>query len=83
LRGSRHLSEKLPDISRPQFPLSLLWVSRVVGDVRAPGSASGNLQSRVRTISLHGCGTYGDISLRGPTVDEEEEEEEKEEVKES
>jgi hypothetical protein len=72
--GSRHLSAKLPDISRPKFPLSLPQVSRVVGDVEAPGGASGNFQSRVRTISLHDCGTYGGISLRGPTEEEEEEE---------
>jgi hypothetical protein len=37
------MSAKLPDISRPQFPLSLLGVSRVVGDVGARGSASEDL----------------------------------------
>jgi hypothetical protein len=36
---------KLPVISRPQFPLSLLEVSRIVADVGAPGGASGNFQS--------------------------------------
>jgi hypothetical protein len=56
-RGCRHLSEKLPDISRPQFPLSLLEISRVDGDVGAPDGASVNFQSRVSTISLNGC--YG------------------------
>jgi hypothetical protein len=73
------LSAKLPDISRPQFPLSLLEVSRVVGDVEAPGGTSVNFQSRVNTISLNGCGTSVDISLRGPTEEEEEEEEEEKE----
>jgi hypothetical protein len=63
-RGSRHLSAKLPDISHLQFPLSLLEVSGVGGDVGAPGGASGHFQSRVRTISLHGCGTSGGSSLR-------------------
>jgi hypothetical protein len=70
------LSAKLPDISRPQFAQSLLEVSRDIGDVGAPGSASGNFQSRVRTISLHGCGTDGGIRLRGPTGGGGEEEEE-------
>jgi hypothetical protein len=58
-------------------PLSLLGVSHVVGDVGAPIGASGNSQSRVRIISLHGCGTYRGISFRGPTEEEEEEELEK------
>jgi hypothetical protein len=63
------LSAKLPDISRPQFPLSLLEVSRVGGDVGALGGGSRDFQSRVRTISLHGCGTYGGISLQGSTFE--------------
>jgi hypothetical protein len=47
------LSAKLPVISGPQFPLSLLEVSHVVVGVGggAPGGASGNFQSRVSTIS--------------------------------
>jgi hypothetical protein len=43
----------------PTVPLSQLEVSCVVGDVGAPGGASENLQSRVCTISLHGCGNPG------------------------
>jgi hypothetical protein len=50
--------------------------------VGAPGDASGNFQSRVRKISLHGCGTYGGISLRGPTEEEEEEEDDGDEEEE-
>jgi hypothetical protein len=57
MRGICHFSAKLLAISRPQFPLSLLGVSRVVVDVGAPGGASGNFQSRASTISLYGCGT--------------------------
>jgi hypothetical protein len=45
------LSAKLPDISRLQFPLSLLEVFRVVVDVGAPVGASGNVQSRVSTMA--------------------------------
>jgi hypothetical protein len=70
------MSKTLPDISRPQFPLSLLEVSRIVTDVEAPGGASVNFQSRVSTISLNYCSTSGGISLRGPIEEEEEEEEE-------
>jgi hypothetical protein len=55
-------------------PLSLLEVSRVVVGVGAPGVASGNFQSRARTISLHGCSTSGGISNLGPIEEEEEEE---------
>jgi hypothetical protein len=54
----------------PTVHLSLLEASRVfgdvgaLGDVGAPSGASGNFQSRVRsTINLHGCGTYGGISI--------------------
>jgi hypothetical protein len=46
------LSAKLPVISHPQFPLSLIEVSRIVIEVRAPGGANGNFQSRVSAISL-------------------------------
>jgi hypothetical protein len=42
-----------------------------------PGGGSGNFQSRVHTISLHGCSTSGGTSHRGP-IEEEEEEEERE-----
>jgi hypothetical protein len=66
----------------PTVPVSLLEVFCVVVDVGAPGGASGNFQSRVSTISLHGCGTPGDDSLRGPTEVEEEEEEGEEEEEE-
>jgi hypothetical protein len=45
-RGTRHLSAKLPAISRPQFPLSLLGVSRVVVDVR------GRLAAQVGTSKV-------------------------------
>jgi hypothetical protein len=45
----------------PQFPLSLLEVSRIVGDVGASGSTSENFQSRVRKISLHGCVVSSDV----------------------
>jgi hypothetical protein len=65
------LSAKLLVISHPQFPYSLLEVSRIVVDVGASGGASGSFQSRVRTISLHGCGTSGGDSLCGPTEEEE------------
>jgi hypothetical protein len=51
--GTRHLSAKLPAISCPQFPLSLLEVSRIVTDMGAPGSASGNFQSQASTTSPH------------------------------
>jgi hypothetical protein len=50
--------------------------------VGAPGGASGNFQSRVSTISLHGCGTSGGDSLRDLTEEEEEEEEEEDEEEE-
>jgi hypothetical protein len=66
------MSAKLPDISRPQFPFSLLELCRVGGDVGASGGGSGNFQSRVRTISLYGCSTYGGNSLQGPIEEEEE-----------
>jgi hypothetical protein len=68
------LSAKLPVISRPQFPLSLLEVFRVVVDVGAPGGASGNFQSRVHTISLQDCGTSRGVSRWDLTEEEEEEE---------
>jgi hypothetical protein len=54
----------------PTVPLSLLEVSRVVVDVGAPGGAGGNFQSRASTISLKGCGTSGDVSYRGPIVED-------------
>jgi hypothetical protein len=66
-----HLAWKITGHFSLTVPLSLLEVSRFVGGVRAPGGASGNFQSRVRTVSLH------DISLRGPTEEEEEEEKKK------
>jgi hypothetical protein len=75
-RGSRHLSAKLPVISRPQLPLSLLEITRFVGGVGAPGGANVNFQSRVNTLSLQGCDTSGGISLRDRREEEEEEEEE-------
>ena len=34
--------QKLPDNSRPQVPPSAAGISRVVADVGAPGSESGN-----------------------------------------
>jgi hypothetical protein len=61
-REISHLSAKLPAISRPLFPLSLLEVSRVVVGVGAPCGASGNFQSRASTNSLHGCCRYGGAS---------------------
>jgi hypothetical protein len=62
---------KITGLFRLQFPLSLLEVSRVVGDVGPLGGASVNFQSKVSTISLNGCVTSGGISLRGPTEEEE------------
>jgi hypothetical protein len=50
----------------PPFPAR---VSRVVVGVGAPG-ASGNFQSRARTISLHDCSTSGRTSHRGPMEEE-------------
>jgi hypothetical protein len=57
------LSEKLQVISRPQFSLSLLEVSHFVVDVRAPGGASGNFQSRVRRISLQAGVHPGELAV--------------------
>jgi hypothetical protein len=54
-------------------PLSLLEVCYVVVGVGTPGSASGNFQRLASTISLHGCGTSGSTSFRGPMEEEEEE----------
>jgi hypothetical protein len=72
-RGTRYFSAKLPDSSRPQFPLSLLEVSHIIVGVGMPGGGSGNFQSWARTISLHGCSTSGGTSHRGPIEEEEEE----------
>jgi hypothetical protein len=66
------LSAKLPVISRPPFPLSLLEVPRVVVDVGAPGEASGNFQSRVSTINLQAV-VHSGASAAGAFPEEEEE----------
>jgi hypothetical protein len=50
----------------PIVPLSLIEVSRAVVGVGAPSGASGNFQSRARTISLNDCSTSGGTSHRGP-----------------
>jgi hypothetical protein len=53
----------------------MLEVSHIVG-VGAPGGKYRNFQSRTRSISLHGCSTYGGTSHWGPIVKEKEEQEE-------
>jgi hypothetical protein len=68
-------------ISRPQFPVSLFGVSRVVVGVGASGGASGSFQSRARTVSLNCCGTYGGDSLRAQWKKKKKKKKEEEEKK--
>jgi hypothetical protein len=61
-------SAKLPDISHPQFSLSLPEVSRVFEDVGVVAVQVGTSKAGF----VYGCGTSGGLNLRGPTEEEEE-----------
>jgi hypothetical protein len=68
---TRHFSPTVPP-----FPARGL---HVVVDVGAPGGTSGNFQNWARTISLHGCSTYGGTIEEGEDDEEDDKEEEEEE----